>query len=330
MFPKTFPTKLLLIILFVLQLYCPAFTRAETVNRIVAVVNDDIITLKDLQEEGAMIFQKIRREAPPAQVGQAMHAARKEMLSTLIDKKIIEQRAAKLGFSVSDQELEDNLNQMIASRGLTKESFRQEMIKRGDTVEHYRTMLRTQLLQSKLVNFDVRSKVVITDDKVRDYYENQFASSKTESGYHLQQIGVKWGTGKPDLKKEDARELIENLRVKAIKGAKFEELAKENSELPSAADGGDIGIFTKDEMAPYMREAISNTEAGKISPVVETPKTFQFFKLVASKEGGVVSRAPFDTVKEDIRQKLYQEELQQNFNNWVKQLREQADIKEYL
>ena len=330
MFPKTFPTKLFIAFLFLLQVASPLPSHAETVNRIVAIVNDDIITLKDLQEEGAIIFQKIRREAPPAQVGQAMHAARKEMLSTLIDKKIIEQRAAKLGFSVSDQELEDNFRQMLAARRLTKETFAVEMTKRGDTVEHYLTMLRTQLLQSKLVNFDVRSKVVITDDKIRSHYDNQFSSTSEGSGFHLQQLGISWGKDKQDLDKKEARELIDTLRAKAVAGTNFEELARENSELPSATDGGDIGIFKKDEMAPYMREAISTIKAGGISQVVETPNTFQFFKLVASKEGDVVSKAPYETVKEDIRKKLYEEELKQNFGNWVKQLREQADIKEYL
>ncbi|MDH3394235.1 MAG: SurA N-terminal domain-containing protein, partial [Desulfobulbaceae bacterium] len=192
-----FSIKLSLALLCLLQFACPSLSRAETVNRIVAVVNDEVITLKDLQDEGATLFKKITQKAPPDQLENAMRSARKELLSTLIDKKIIEQRAAKLGFDVTSQELDENINQMLQSRGISKEAFHLEISRIGDTEEHYRSMLRAQLLQSKLINFDVRSKVVITDDKIRSYYESQFASEAAADGYHLQQIGVSWGTTPP-------------------------------------------------------------------------------------------------------------------------------------
>ncbi len=326
----TLTIKFLLAFLCLLTLAAPSPGRAETVNRIVATVNEDVITLKDLQDEGAAIFQKIRREAPPAQVDKAIQAARKEMLSSLIDKKIVEQRAAQLGFAVSDQELDANIQQMLDAKGITREIFRTEIARMGDSEEHYRSMIRIQLLQSKLINFDVRSKVVITDDKVRSYYDKQFTGETSADGFHIQQIGVVWGENGQGRTREEARAIIDNLAALAGKGENFEELARKKSDLPSAVDGGDIGVFKKDEMAPYMREAILAVKAGEISPVVEAPNSFQFFKLVASKQGGVVNKAPYETVKEDIRKKLYEEELQQNFTTWVRQLREQADINEYL
>ena len=191
-------------------------------------------------------------------------------------------------------------------------------------------MVRTQLLQAKLINFDVRSKVVITEDKIRSYYDSQFAAETAADGFHLQQIGVTWGEESQAKNKMAAEVLINKLRTMAMAGKNFNELARNKSNLPSAVDGGDIGTFHSDEMAPYMREAISAIKAGEISPVVETPNSFQFFKLLTSKEGNVVSKAPYETVKDDIRKKLYDEELHLNFTKWVQQLREQADISEFL
>ncbi len=330
MFAHTFSLKSLLVILCLVAFTCPTLSRAETINRIVAIVNDEVITLKDLHDEGAMIFKKITREAPPAQIDNAMRSARKELLSTLIDRKIIEQRAAKLGFAVSDQELNANIQQMLDAQGVSKDNFEMEITRMGDSIEHYQAIIRAQILQSKLVNFDVRSKVVITDDKIRAYYDNQFASEASPDGFHLQQIGVTWGKNPQDKTHEEARQIIDKLRAQAQSGKNFEELAKSKSDLPSAVDGGDIGIFQKDEMSPYMREAISAIKAGEISPVVEAPNTLQFFKLVTSKEGKLVSKAPYETVKDDIRKKLYAAELEENFHKWVQQLRGQADIKEFL
>lgn len=324
--------KLAMVALFLLlPLTCPLeSTAAETINRIVATVNDTVITLKDLQDEGAAIFKKIEREVSPSQIDGAMRAARKEILSSLIDKKIIEQRAAMLGFSVSDRELDANIDEMLKAKRISRKTFLAEIAKIGDTFEHYRSIVRIQILQSKLINFDVRSKVVITDDKIRNYYDTQFTSQNGAGGFHIQQIGVVWGNGRQKKTKEQARKIIEDLHAKAVAGENFEDLARAGSELPSATDGGDIGVFQKDEMAPYMRLAVSSIKAGEISQIVESHDTFQFFKLLASKIDNVVDKAPYETVKDDIHKKLYEEALQQSFKEWIKQMRDEADINEFL
>jgi len=108
------------------------------------------------------------------------------------------------------------------------------------------------------------------------------------------------------------------------------DIKEEYSDLPSASDGGDIGVFAEEELAPYMWEAIKNLKPGEVSEVIATPAGFQFFKLLSSKHGNVIIQAPLDSVREEIRTQLYDEELEEKFNEWVKQLREQAYIEELL
>ncbi|MDH5298251.1 MAG: SurA N-terminal domain-containing protein [Desulfobulbaceae bacterium] len=322
--------KFLLPFACTLLLACPSLSHADLINRVVAVVNDEIITLRDLQQEGAPLFEQIRREAPPMQSDEALRSARRDLLSSLIDKKIIEQRAKNLAITVSDEEVEAALQQMLANKKITREALQLELTRSGLTEDRYRALLRAQILQSKLVNYEVRSKVVITDDKIRRYYDTNYTATTTVDGNHLLQIGVTWGTQPNDRSKEEAKKIIDTIRAKAAAGENFQDLARSHSTLPSATDGGDIGVFMKEEMSSFMRQAIAAIRPGEISPVVETANAFQFFKLLASKEGGVVSQAPYETVKDEIQQKLYEEELQQNFKRWVKQLREQAEIKELL
>jgi len=319
-------TKLRLLLACALLFSCPLLAHAEIINRVVATVNDDIITLRDLQQEGAPIFKQIRKEAPPMQAEAALRKARQDVLSSLIDKKIVDQRADQLQLTVSSQELDSAFDDMLARRGLDREAFQTELNRMGTTEAQYRLMLRTQILQSKLVNYEVRSKVVITDDKIKEYYDSHYAAAPAGNGLRLLQIGISWDDPAKPRTKEEARQLITELRGKAVAGEDFRQLARSSSDLPSAVDGGDIGSFKQEEMAPDMRDAIADVKPGGISQIMETPNAFQFFMLLTDKDG----KAPFEVVKEEIHRQLYSAELERNFKTWVKQLREQADIKELL
>ena len=120
------------------------------------------------------------------------------------------------------------------------------------------------------------------------------------------------------------------LRDMVLNGSNFNELAKEYSDLPSAADGGDIGVFAKEELADYMWEAIKDLKPGETSEIILTPSGYQFFKLLTSKKGNILSQAPLESVSEEIRAKLYDQELDKRFDTWVEQLREHSYIEELL
>jgi peptidyl-prolyl cis-trans isomerase SurA len=103
-------------------------------------------------------------------------------------------------------------------------------------------------------------------------------------------------------------------------------LAEKFSELPSASDGGDIGFFALDEMAPAMRDAVRELKPDGISEITETPSGFQFFKLLSGEENAIVVTAAYETVKEEIGEKIFEEKLKTAYAEWVKKLKEDAYI----
>ena len=127
--------------------------------------------------------------------------------------------------------------------------------------------------------------------------------------------------------KEAAEENAKEIRARVLDGESFMELAKAFSNLPSARDGGDIGLFEKDEMAAYMKDVILAMHPGEISPIVETGNAYQFFKLLSVNEGDIVVKAPYESVREEIRDVLYRQKMEEQYNLWVKSLREEAYIK---
>jgi peptidyl-prolyl cis-trans isomerase SurA len=302
------------------------------VDRVVAVVNDDAITLSELEKAGREFFERIKTQAPANEVDRAMEKARKDVLSSLIDKFIVRQQAEKLFITVSEKELDAAIDQMLVRNNATIQDFRGELTEMNISEQDYRDNLRDQILKSKLIGYEVRSRIVIIEEDIQAYYQKEYTLGKGEGGYYILQMGFTWRNTVVLEKagfdtKEEAREKAEEIRVKVVAGESFRELAKAYSNLPSAADGGDIGLFKKNEMASYMKDVIMAMRPGEISPIVETGNAFQFFKLLSAQEGDVVVKAPYESVREEIRNILYRQEMEEQYNIWVKSLREEAYIK---
>jgi peptidyl-prolyl cis-trans isomerase SurA len=327
---RTARIHLLLHLAFVLFLLSPVAGRAEIIDRVVAVVNNDVITLHDLKEEGEELFKRIRQEVPPDEQEEAMRRVRQELLAALIEKKLLEQRAKETGVSVSEAEVDAAIDRLLAQNRVSREQFLRELRSSGTTEAAYRDRLRTQLLQSKLIGYEVRSRIVVTDKKVKEYYDRHFAGKDQADGYHILQMGFAWKGEDSPSSRQAARERAEEARKLALAGQNFKELAETYSDLPSAEDGGDIGVFKEEEMAPYMREVIVRLQPGGISDVVETQSGFQFFKLLSVKEGEIIQQASFEHLKNELRDKVYQEEAREQFENWLQELRDEAYIRKLL
>ena len=311
---------------------------AEVVDRVVAEVNNEVITLSEVEEEGQGIFKKIALEVPAQDRLSAVEQVRKNILRSLIDKKLIEQEAAKQSITVTDKEVDESFEQVLKANRLSRDELLRELDENGINEAAYRDNLKSQLYQSKLVNRDVRSKIVVTEEDILDYYDTSYTKHIPEGGYYLLQIGIDWGETESEdqdpavveERKQSARQRAERVHKLALSGSDFKELARKFSDLPSAAEGGDIGVFEEEEMASYMRNAVTSLAPGEVSSIVETPVGYQFFKLLSSKEGGIVMQSPYAEVKEEIREKLYQQELRKEFDAWITDIRERAYIKTSL
>ena len=322
--------KKLFLFTSIFLVFSHAVANAMLVDRVVAIVNDDVITLSEVEQEGRKLFQQIARKVPAAELEKTMDQARREVLSSLIDKILVEQRAASLNITVDDKELASAFENMAASNNMDSETLKSRLVAQGIPVEDYQKRLKWQILQSKIINYEIRSKIVVTEDKARQYYQQQ-QSSDIADGYHILQIGLQWGADKKYADKEEAMAKARELERMLAEHQSFSELAKMYSDLPSAQDGGDLGSFAKEEMADFMRKVILDMKPGQISPIIEaSDNTLQILKLLSVKSGEVVERPPFESVKEEIIHKLQDDELDKQFARWLKDIRDQAYIKTIL
>ncbi len=304
---------------------------AGIVDRSVAIVNNDTITLSEVNELGQSYFKKISDTTPPDQLADALYKARRTVIEKLIDRKLMVQEAQKLKIQVSDQDVDGAIQRIISNNKSNMEQFRKELQSMGMSEKQYREELRDQILSSRLVNYEVRTKVVIPEEKILDYYDNHFMDQAEGGAYYLQQIGTIWGHPLADgavPTQEEAKEKIRKAYALAKNGDNFKELARTYSDLPNAQDGGDLGMFQLDELAAYIREAVAHVKAGDLSPIVATGNGFIFFKVVSTdSKGKIVAKASYESVKDQIREKLYQEAMAARFKDWMQSIREKAYIK---
>jgi len=326
------------ILLFIVVLSAPATGYTELLDRIVAIVNNEIITLTELNEAGKEFIQKIQSSAPKEQLDEATKSANERILDQLISQRLVSQQAAIANISIKDEEFEKAYQHNIERMNLTRQELLVKLKEAGLSEETYRTNVRNQLLRDKLILYEVRSKIIITDEMINEYYTNEYANDSGGGGYYLLQMGFIWGkteeiqTSQELLDADKARALqrAETVRKQVLEGESFKELAKQYSDFPSAPEGGDLGVFQEDELAGYMRDTVVALKPGEISPIIETPTGYQFFKLLSRTEGDVVYQAPLFEVKEEIRKTLFERKFKQEYSEWVEGIKEGAYIKKML
>lgn len=298
---------------------------AQVVDRVVASVNGEIITLSELDRELGHREQQLLHRVPEAEQARARAEIRRQILSGMIDNLLVEQQAVNRGILVDEREIDQALDSLLAENQITKEYLQRDLRRVGMTIADYRKTLRFHILQSRLLSLEVRERVIIPEKSIREYYEQNYAGLIDPKAYHLLQMGFVWSSPSAEAK-EEARQRALRAREQVLAGGDFRKLARELSDLPSGSLGGDLGVLKKNKLSPEIQRYISALSPGDLTSVLETATFFQFFQLL-SDQGVVRSPRAYEEVKEEIREKLYRQALEIQFEKWVENLRAGAYIK---
>lgn len=328
--PRHLFRQMLVAVLYSLVLAGPV--NAELVDKVVAVVNDEVITLSEVEEEAARAYQTLAKEYSGKKLADSLAEAKGDILDSMIDRRLINQKAKQHNTTVSEEEITTAYENTRNRLSLDPAQFREKLAGSGLTEELYRKQLKDQILQSKLISYDVRAKVVITEEMMKDYFDEHYAAEKEKGSYYLLQMGFTWKADGDDPEKlraakDETRKKAEDILDQVRRGEDFKSLAKKFSDLPSASDGGDIGVLGLEDMAPAMRTAISPLEPGELTDIIETANGFQFYKVLSGEEKEKASSASFEAVKEEIKEKLYDQKMKAAYSEWVKKLKEDAFIR---
>jgi len=306
------------VLFLLLTFLSPLRAQAEVVERILAVVNDEIVTEQDLEIVMAPVVAQYRTMYTGAEYDEKVKEARQEFLGKVMDDKLILGEAKRKLVIVKDEEVDEMMTE-VRNKFPTREAFLSAIEEQGLTEKKLWNRFHDQLMTQKFVNYEVKSKVSVSPGEVNEYYKTHEADFKQGDQVHLQHILVRNSTRSD----EEAKALAEELKGQLVAGKPFEELAKASSEGAEAAEGGEMGWVEKGQLMGEIDEKVFALKPGELAGPIQSSLGYHLFKLVERKE---VSVRPIADVRGQIQDILFKQKLRDKLESWMQSLKKNAYI----
>jgi peptidyl-prolyl cis-trans isomerase SurA len=313
----------LAIALFLAPISAPAPSHAELIDRIMVIVNDDIILLSDFEKAVAPFRERLKQSGySNARITALINSERSAILEQLITDKLTDQQARRHGIVVTEAELDDTIERIKQMQNMSDEDLLRTLQIEGLTIETYRKHLEEQMLRSRIVNREVKSRIVITEEAVNAYYEENKEQYAGETQYHLRHILMRLAAPSQEERTRVSGQM-QALHARLQKGESFERLARLYSQAGTASEGGDLGLFASRLLAESVRDALQGLAPRQFTDVVETEQGYQLFYVEEVVHSGGRS---LEALKSEIQEKLFAELVDQRFEDWLAALRHRAHI----
>ena len=286
---------------------------AEVVDRIVAVVNNDIITLSELQN----MTKSIETQSGAKPTGQDEKKIQSEMLEALIDRKLAKAEAQRRGIVLADKEVDEAMARFKQRNNIPDDAtFVKGLSQAGLSLKEFRQQIADQMIQERLQVVVVGAKVSISDTEVRRLYDQRF--KKGGAQVNIVTLRMPYPIGATQEQKEATKEKAEAILNAVKRGESFAEAAGKQSLTLS-----DVGFVSQNDLDPRLAEFLDQLKPKEVGPVA-TQEGIQLIQVKGRRSG---EPRPFEEVAPEIRRILQQQEMEKLFTEWAKTLREKAHIK---
>jgi peptidyl-prolyl cis-trans isomerase SurA len=306
----------------------PATLRADDViEEIIARVNNQIITNSEFLH-GKEELRKEAQQQDPANADKFVADRDKDVLRDLIDQQLLLEKGKDLGLT-ADTEVIKRLDEMRKEMKLgSMEELEKAAQSQGISFEEFKQNLRNQIITQQVIGREVGSRLTPSKEDIQKYYDTHKSEMAQPETIRLSEILVSTDP-KPNNSADEAQRLqtaqakAEDLLAQIRKGAKFEDVAKKDSDGPTAAQGGDLGEFKRGALAKALEDKTFTMKAGDVSDVIRTKQGFVVLKVAEHHDAGVPA---LSEVKSKIQDAIYMEKLQPALREYLTKLREEAFI----
>jgi peptidyl-prolyl cis-trans isomerase SurA len=295
---------------------------ARVVERIVAVVGEDIVLESEMNERAKPFLEELSALPNQAQRAQRTAALRREVLERMVDEHLLLQQANELKLNVSSEEIDRSIEQIKRDYNLTDAQLAEELRKQGMNLASYRANTKKEILKFRVINIAVGAKVQVSDSDVESYYQRnlkQGANVQVKVSHIFVQIPENADAAKVLEREEYAKKIL----ARAKGGEDFAKLAKELSEdRATRAEGGDLGFFGKEMGLPKpVEELVFTMKPGEVGGPVRGNQGFHILKLVDRRAKDV---KPLTEIKEELRSQIRQKEVERQTKLYLGELRKKT------
>jgi peptidyl-prolyl cis-trans isomerase C len=291
----------------------------------VAEVNGSVISRVSFDREMSGVRQRFMSMGKPISPSQ-LPELEKRVLDNLINIELLYQQSRKVGTKVDEAEVNAQF-EALKKRFPTEAEFN-STIKRMKLTE---TAMKSQISRGisiqRFLDKMTLGKVEVSEEEIKAYYDSHTNLFKKPEQIRASHILIKVEPGANEKDKEKVRKQIEDIRQRLVKGEDFGALAKEFSQCPSSAKGGDLNYFGRRQMAKPFEDAAFALKVGELSDVVETRFGYHLIKLTDKKPASIHS---YKDMKDRIKKNLMQEKVRVEVSNYVQELKKTAKIEIFL
>lgn len=291
------------------------------IDRIAATVNGDVVTLGELVERSGEEYR--RAEVLPA--GAERDAARRKALRRAFDAVLVEKllaaQAAELGLEATDAQIEAAIEDIKKRNGLDESRLDEALAQQGLDRASFRQQIRSNLETYNLLGYKVRNRVKVTDEDLRNYYQRHAAEFAGEEELHVRHIFLPLAEGAGAAEEAKVRAVGEKILQRLATGEDFAKVARETSKGPGAAEGGDLGWLRRGVVQKALEDAAFSLKAGQVSGLVRAGPGLHVLKIEERRLGGAKS---FDEAKEELRERLSNEQLETYRAQYLEELKRDA------
>jgi peptidyl-prolyl cis-trans isomerase SurA len=314
-------------------LFLTAGVRAQTetpskdvlVEEIVARVNNEIITLSDYQKAAQGLQEEVRQDCQncaPDQLQTEMKDRQKNLLRDMIDQQLLIERAKDMTIDV-ETDLVKRLDEVRKENNLaTMEDLEKAVEKQGIVWEDYKQQMRNGLLTQEVIRREVGGRMDIGPDEVKKYYDTHKQDFNRPEQVDLAEIFLNTD-GKTPEEIAAIKTKADDLHNRVVKGDDFAEMAKRHSEGSTAADGGELGVFERGQLAPQLEDVVFKLDRNGITDVIQTKTGFEMLKVNEHYQAGL---QPLEKVSDQITNIIYKQKMDPAMRDYLAELREESYV----
>jgi peptidyl-prolyl cis-trans isomerase SurA len=295
-------------------------------NRAVAFVNDDVITLYELNSRIEEMTGKTAGELK-ASNEQDFFKIREQILDIIIEERIIKAKIKELEIETTTEEIDEYMEYVKEENKLTQEELVEQLKHEGLSLEKYREKIKEDLERRQLVGREIREKLVVTEAQIAAYYEANKNKYERPGSAHIASIFLVPTSKGSESELDELQKKGEAIRERISKGEKFEELAREYSNGPGADDGGDLGNIPLTDVDKKILDVINSLKDGEVSNPINMGNRIQIIKLIKKVNTGLT---PLDEVSDEIHETLYNNEMERRYKEYMNTLKKESYIKKIL
>jgi peptidyl-prolyl cis-trans isomerase SurA len=293
---------------------------ARTVEKIAAVVGENVVLASEVEEKAAPLLADVSKVPDPDKRAARAASLRHEVLDRLIDDELILQQAAELKLSVTSEQIDASIEEIKKQNNIDDDQLRDALRGQGMSMAAYRADLKRQLLRFRVLNIAVGSRVNVSDEEVKAYYERHMkgaANTQVRASHIFIAIPDGADLATASEKEAQAKKILERAKTED-----FAKLARELSDdAATRAEGGDLGYFGRDMLPKPIEELVFAMKPGEVRGPVRADRGFHVIKLVDRK---IKDAKPLDDVKDDIRMQLRQKDMERQTKIYLAELRKKT------